>query len=36
MGRFEFVPGVEKEESPIYTQAHDGLMPQDGDIDLFR
>ena len=36
MGRFEFVPGVEKEGSPVYRQAHSKEVPSDNDQFLFR
>ena len=36
MGRFEFVPGVEKEGSPVYRQAHSREVPSDWDYRLFR
>ena len=39
MGRFEFVPGVEKEGSPVYRQAHSKELATDmymGDILLYR
>ena len=37
MGRFEFMPGVEKEGSPVYRQAHSKEIATDlGDILLYR
>ena len=37
MGRFEFMPGVEKEGSPVYRQAHSREIPMDvGEIVLYR
>ena len=36
MGRFEFVPGVEEEGSPVYRQAHSREVPSDRDNRLFR
>ena len=37
MGMFEFVPGVEKEGSPVYRQAHSReLQTDDDDYLLFR
>ena len=36
MGRFEFVPGVEKEGSPVYRQAHSREVPSNYDNLLFR
>ena len=37
MGRFEFMPGVEKEGSPVYRQAHSKELATDvGDILLYR
>ena len=36
MGRFEFVPGVEKEGSPVYKQAHSREVPSDQDYRLSR
>ena len=37
MGRFEFMPGVEKEGSPVYRQAHSKeIAMDDGDILLYR
>ena len=36
MGRFEFVPGVENEGSPVYRQAHSREVPSDYDYLLFR
>ena len=37
MGRFEFMPGVEKEGSPVYRQAHSKEIPMPyGDILLYR
>ena len=37
MGRFEFMPGVEKEGSPVYRQAHSNEIATDlGDILLYR
>ena len=36
MGRFEFVPGVEREGSPVYRQAHSREVPTDKDFLLFR
>ena len=36
MGRFEFVPGVEKEDSPVYRQANDIMTPKDGFASLSR
>ena len=36
MGRFEFVPGVEKEGSPVFRQAHSRKVPTDIDFLLHR
>ena len=37
MGRFEFMPGVEKEGSPVYRQAHSKeIATRLGDILLYR
>ena len=36
MGRFEFVPGVEEEGSPVYRQAHSREVPSDIDTLLYR
>ena len=37
MGRFEFVPGVEKEGSPVYRQAHSKEIPNTlGETRLYR
>ena len=36
MGRFEFVPGVEKDGSPVYRQAHSREVPSDNEILLYR
>ena len=36
MGRFEFVPGVDKEGSPVYRQAHSEEIANLGDILLYR
>ena len=37
MGRFEFMPDVEKEGSPVYRQAHSREIPMDvGEIVLYR
>ena len=36
MGRFEFVPGVEKEGSPVFRQAHSREVPSDRDYRLVR
>ena len=43
MGRFEFMPGVEKNGSPVYRQAHSKeigrpilLYGDEGDILLYR
>ena len=36
MGRFEFVPGVEKEGSPVYKQAQSKEVPSDKDYLLYR
>ena len=36
MGRFEFVPGVEKYGAPVYRQAQSREVPSDYDFLLFR
>ena len=36
MGRFEFVPGVEKNGSPVYRQTHSKVVPNDNEFLLFR
>ena len=36
MGRFEFVPGVERDGSPVYRQAHSREVPSDFDFLLLR
>ena len=36
MGRFEFVPGVDKEGSPVFRQAHSRKVPTDYDFLLYR
>ena len=36
MGRFEFVPGVEKYGAPVYRQAHSKEVPSGRNYLLFR
>ena len=36
MGRFAFVPGVEKEGYPVYRQAHSRERPIEEDVLLHR
>ena len=36
MGRFEFVPAVERRGSPVYRQAHSREVPTDDNYLLFR
>ena len=35
-GRFDFVPGEEKEGSPVYRQAHSKEIPTEKEFLLYR
>ena len=36
LGRFHFNPGTEREECPVYKQAHSTEVPSDKDYLLYR
>ena len=35
-GRFDFVPGEEKEDSPVYRQTHSKEIPTEKEFLLYR